>query len=309
MTTLSRFSRFGVALTLVLVAGAAMGFAVGLLVDDDEPGVSPTACQGGNAQGPPAVKRVRPKVVLQPDATSQTRTINFGEDRDPEAVTFGVDSDRRLEPDVVQRLSLTPETFIRTGNEAAESVTFPEPEVSELDRKQNRRGIRFTVCLNPAADLPAGQYAGSVLVEGPPGVEGTVVTIAANAKDRDLFVGGLIITLILALLVLLYQGAAGRRRTSTEPWGPAFRATGKDLGWFAPTLFALGAAGGTLFGLYTDDPAWGADGLSSVASLIGAGLAAVGAKAIFSSAASPVGEQPGPTPGGQSPSASGRPPL
>jgi len=37
-----------------------------------------------------------------------------------------------------------------------------------------------------------------------------------------------------------------------------------------------------LFALYDSNPAWGADGFSSVAALIGAGLAAVGAKAIFS---------------------------
>lgn len=246
---------------------------------------------------PTGGKAVEPPVDLQPLPDSQARVINFGEDRHPEFASFTIVSDRPLPTDLEQRLSLVADPVTRTTSDTAETVIFREPGFSSLRPSGNRERLRFDVCLEPPATLPAGKYTGLVAVEGPPGVESTAVTFTANAKNGGAFVLGLVLALGFAFLVLLYRSADEVRAASIEAakdrchtdqekakrWTPAVWTNLKDLGWWAPTLFALGAAFGTLVALYDSDPAWGESGLTSVATLIGAGLAAVGAQAVFAS--------------------------
>jgi hypothetical protein len=255
----------------------------------------PSRCPVGNAETPTGGPRVEPPVKLQPDPNSQTRVVNFGTDRDPEFVRFIVTADPALPNNLEERLSLVADMIVRTGNESAESVTFPEPTFSMLRVSGNRERIRFDVCLKPPEDLPAGKYSGVVTLEGPVGVESAAVTITANAKNGELFLGGVVLTLLGAGLVLFYKNAADVRsarieaakdgtdeqKTEAESWGPALRSTLRDFGWWALTLFVLGATFGTLYALWEANPAWGESGVGSVVALIGAGLAAVGAKAVF----------------------------
>ena len=280
---------------LVLATVAAVVLVTG--GDRDEPSrTAAEICPDRNAGTPAGDAEVKPRIVLQPDVGSQTRALNLGNDRQPEFPSFAVKSDEALPSGLENRLALTADTFNRTGNETAESVTFPEPTFSALKTSGNRQRIRFTICLTPPKDLPAGTYTGLVTLDGPAGVEGATIPITVNAKTEWLFWAGFFVTLGFAFSVLFYKGASDRRaatiekadvrsdaeKEEAERWGPAVQATRKDLGWWAPTLFAILATGGTLFALYDSNPAWGADGFSSVAALIGAGLAAVGAKAIFS---------------------------
>jgi len=285
------------------LAGLVVALAVFGLVDLLGGGTSATdaaeekKCESESAEVETGDGEIKPRIVLQPDTGSQERVVNFGNDRDPEPLSFRIKSDPALPPDLEQSLDLTADTFTRTGNANAESVTFPEPTFSKVEPSLNRERVTFTVCLAPPPDLPAGKYTGLVTLDGPPGVEGPSVSIVANAKDETMFYLGGALTLILAVLVLLYKGTADRRaahidalppganepdRDKAESWKTAREETLKDVGWVAPMIFAVVATAGSLYALYANDPAWGAEGVGSVAALIGAGLAAVGAKAIFS---------------------------
>lgn len=96
-------------------------------------------CDQENAEISTGEQTVRPRVVLQPDIGSQERVINFGDDRDPEAPRFKIKSEPPLERDLEKRLDLTADTFVRTGNEKAEFVSFPEAKFTSSSRLATAR--------------------------------------------------------------------------------------------------------------------------------------------------------------------------
>jgi hypothetical protein len=55
-----------------------------------------------------------------------------------------------------------------------------------------------------------------------------------------------------------------------------------DLLWWATTAVALAAAFGTLYAVYKGNPAWGAEGFTDFAAMVGATFAAVGGHTIIS---------------------------
>jgi len=238
---------------------------------------------------------LKQKVVLQPEASTQTRVTNFGADRDPEFPAYAVKSDRPIDDKLLDKLRLSSETIARTGKESAESAIFPEIAFTEPVPSGDRKRIRFRVCLQPPSSLPAGNYTGNVTLEGPPELEAATVTVTANAKAGSLFGLALVASLVLALLILLFKGAADVRaaamkaaagkdaeeQSKAEDWWAAAGKTATDLGWLAPTLFALGATFGILWALYENNPSWGSSGLGDAFALVGAAVAAVGAKAIL----------------------------
>jgi hypothetical protein len=58
-----------------------------------------------------------------------------------------------------------------------------------------------------------------------------------------------------------------------------------DPDWFVGTLFAIGGVLGALWGIYDAHPSWGEAGpVTSAFAIVGAGLAAIGAKTIFTGA-------------------------
>jgi len=194
--------------------------------------------------------------------------------------------------------------IVRTG-EKTDSVSFPDPKFSVLRPSGNRKRISFRVCLAQPPDLPAGKYVGVISLDGPQGVDSAAVTVTGNAKDGTGFYLAAGLTGLFAFLVLAYKGTSDERATrmaavaqlpdknpdgtpnadkrNAARWWLAASAL-KSPGWWAPTLVAIAAAVGVLVAAYTDNPAWGENGkVSSAIALIGTGLAAVGAKAIFTS--------------------------
>ena len=237
-----------------------------------------------------------PSVKLQPAPNSQIRVVNFGNDRDPEQVSFTVTADRELKTSQVKRFNLVADPILRTGKETAEWVAFNPPRFTEIRLSGDRKHLRFIACLNPPSNLPAGNYTGVITVDGPPGLEPTTVAITANAKNGTLFFWGVVGTLLLAGLVLLYKEVADTRlarieeakkgseqdRKQASGWRPAFNSTVTNVGWVATTLFALGATFGALYAVWDNNPAWGEAGLvGSIIALVGVGLAAVGARTVF----------------------------
>lgn len=239
-------------------------------------------------------------------AAPQAATRNFGADRKPEDAVFRLTTESALPKGIEKRLDLVADPIIRAGD-TTNSASFPEPTFSTLKVSQDRKTIRFRVCLAPTKDLDAGKYVGTVSLEGPPGVDASTVTITANAKDGGTFELAAIVSLGLALLILLHKGAideCARRKAEAEKlpnnadgtptadktkelkeaddYWDAWIDTLKDPRWFVPALFAVGAAFGALWGIYDANPSWGEAGpVTSGFAVIGAGLAAIGAKSIF----------------------------
>jgi hypothetical protein len=165
------------------------------------------------------------------------------------------------------------------------------------------------VCLN-GSGLEAGSYAGNILVEGPRGLAPASISLTANAKDSHLALWGAVGVLLLALFFLVLRGAAARQAKTEEVHAKEFakattdaereeavqkqaqaperltkyvREVFKDLNWWVTSVVALGLAAGTIYGIYSANPSWGADTLGSVISLVGPAFTAVGVQSVITS--------------------------
>jgi hypothetical protein len=247
------------------------------------------------------------KVSLQADPQSANRSVNLGSDREAEEIPLRVNASRTLPKNFAKLLDIAAEPFISTS-ETGDTVTFSEPTFSELKLSGNGKRITFKMCLNPPNNLPAGKYVSTVMLEGPPPVEGAVMTVTLNAKDGGGFIIAAIVTAAIAFLVLLYKGAGEKRAASiarapkapeaerkqaekeAEEWGKAIKQCLSDLGWLVPTVASILSAFALLYAAYANNPAWGEGGLvASAIALVGTGLAAVGVRTVFTQ--TPTGDQ------------------
>jgi hypothetical protein len=299
---------FVISMLGLLVALVAAGAAVA-----EDSGSS--GCTVENAAGPaiatPASKRSlvqrkktlkalkKAKVSLQADPQSANRSVNLGSDREAEEVPLSVNASRALPSSFLKVLEVAAEPFVSTS-ETGDTVTFSEPTFSELKLSGNGKRITFKICINPPNDLPAGKYVSTVMLEGPPPIEGAVMTVTLNGKDGGGFLIAAIVTALIAFLILLYRGAGEKRAASiataekkpegereqavkdAEDWCEAIKLSLRDLGWLMPTMASVAAAFALLYAAYANNPAWGEGGLvSSAIALIGTGLAAVGVRTVF----------------------------
>jgi hypothetical protein len=278
---------FGVA----LVVGAILLSKIGT---GESANAKAGSCSVENAEGTVG-KRVKKPVKLQPAPNAQSRTINFDVNRGEKFTTFVVTAEPAVTEKLKPHLILVADPMVRTGDENAETVLFEDPMFSPLQFSGNNERITFRVCLDPPKDVAAGSYAGIITLDGPAGVEATAVTLIANVKDGSLFGAGLALTAVGAMFLLFYKEAARRRtaaiqaagtdrdeRKEAERWGPHCR-DALDFGWFVGTAVAIAAMFGVLYALWENNPSWGDAGfVGSVVALIGAGMAAIGAKEIFS---------------------------
>lgn len=210
-----------------------------------------------------------------------------------------VNASPRVTPTYAKRLEVAAEPFV-TSSETGDTITFSEPTFSKLEVSGNGKRITFKMCIDPPNDLPAGKYVSTVTLEGPPSVEAAAMTLTLNAKDGGGFIAAALLTAALAFLVLLYKGAGEKRSLllaaaqkqpeaqrdaavkDAEGWrGPIWSCLG-DLGWLVPTLAAIISAFALLYAAYDANPAWGEGGfVTNAIALVGTGLAAVGAKTVF----------------------------
>ena len=247
-------------------------------------------------------KAIDPPIVLTPEENSASRVVNFGAGRGAKSTVLHVKVDPALPLGGEQSLRLEADPLVRTGNSNAETIDFADIRFSALQVSANRERISFKACLTPSNALPAGNYTGVVTLDGPSGVEGATVTITANAKNGTLFWGGVLLTLVLAYLVVLYKAAADTRalritgaqdgddaaKEDAAKWWPAFWANVRDVGFEFRSVLTLGATFGALYALWEANPAWGEAGtIASLIALVGVGVAAVGARAIIDPSTTP----------------------
>lgn len=267
------------------------------------PANAPKAAQRKKAARQTLKKLKALKVSLQADPQSANRTVNLGSDREAEEIPLRVNVSRVVPKNFAEVLDIVAEPFISTS-ETGDTVTFSEPTFSEPRLSGNRKRITFKMCINPPNDLPAGKYVSTVMLEGPPAVEGAVMTVTLNAKDGGRFLLAAGAAALIAFLVLLYKGAGEKRAASiaeaeketddekrkqevkkAENWCEATKRCFSDVGWMIPTVASVAAAFALLYAAYADNPAWGEGGLvSSAIALIGTGLAAVGVRTVFTQA-------------------------
>jgi len=210
-----------------------------------------------------------------------------------------------LPKNIEKHLELVADPLLRTGA-TTDTESFPEPAFSGFRVSQNQRTITFRVCLSPAKRQPAGKYVGTINLDGPSGLESDALTITANAKDGRIFWASTFLALLIAFLILLYKGATDEfdrltaqagdmpdgsdqekaaMKAANDKIGPLWKIglrTFLDVRWLVPTLFAVGGALGALWGVYDANPSWGDSGpITSAFAIIGAALAAIGARTIF----------------------------
>lgn len=245
-------------------------------------------------------KTAKKKVTLQAEPVSANKAVNLGSDRKVEEVTLHATISPKVSKNFAKQLGVVAEPF-SNSSETGDTVTFREPSFSKPEVSGNGKRATFTMCVDAPDDLPAGKYTTSVLLEGPPSVEPAVMTVTLNAKDGGKFFWLSVATAVIAAFVLLYKSAGERRNlliaeakkvpedterkaaiANAQKWRCRLWECLKDLGWWVPTVAAVGGAFTALYAAYAANPAWGEGGVvASAIALIGTGLAAVGAKTVF----------------------------
>jgi len=212
----------------------------------------------------PKKRKASRKIMLTPAEGSAQRVINVDEDRDIEYLRLRLETNqalpRWLKPEY---LEIYADPLVRTGDEALETVSFPQPRFIKPRILSGGRRIDFGVCLEPAS-LPAGRYTGVISIGGPPNISGATVAITANAKDSKWFVRGSIIAFLAALLTLLFRGTAEkrleRRPAPTDaipnppwpPWRESLRAALRDPQFLFTSVAAIATAFGALYTSYAN---------------------------------------------------------
>ena len=290
---------------LIAMGGAAAGVVVIILlwggVNDARRAAPPAPdlakdCPWTNDRTAAAApgRPIRPEIGLSPAEGSAQQVRNIDADRDPEVIrNIRLETSRPLPRHVKpEQLEIYANPLIRTGDEALETITFPEPRFIRARFIGGRQRIQFGVCLDPSG-LPAGRYTGLVNISGPPGITGTTVAITANTKDAKWFRRGAIVALLAALVTLLFRGAAEKRLelrdapTEVRPnppwpkWRNGLGAAIVDGQFVFTSIIALATAFGALYGTYSNDPAWGASGLTGTFSLVVTAFAAVGGQSLL----------------------------
>ena len=233
-----------------------------------------------------AGQTLSPPVELHPTQQSSERLVNLDTSRKPVIIKHVTVTTNRNLPEGVTPAQINFDASLsRTGN-TLETAEFPDPTFSTPHISNDRRSISFAICLNPTG-VGAGKYVGTVTVSGPEGLGNAVISLTVNAKKFQL-VYWLLALLVAFLLILIKDGSRIKKEydekgTAMKWWKNVWKPILWDPIWLATTVVSLGAVIASLWKIYSADPAWGADGLGSLVTLVGAAAAAVGGHAVISS--------------------------
>ncbi len=229
---------------------------------------------------------LKPPVTLTPTAQSAQKQLNFGTDRNPKLIRdIRLTANRPL-PEDVTPAQINFEALISRSSDTLESTDFPDPTFTQPRISADRKALSFSVCLDPHG-IAAGKYVGTITASGPAGLSATSVNLTVTAKNGSLFKEGIVAAIVLCFVLLLFKDAVAWFKQPGDSWLKALKEPLKDMRWWAATAIGLGAAFGTLYAGYANDPAWGANGLGAVIALVGSAVAGIGGKSIVSAFAKP----------------------
>jgi hypothetical protein len=228
---------------------------------------------------------LKPPIELSPTQQSAQKLINFDTGRGFKVIKHLTVTASRPLPSNLESGQLNFDAVLsRTGN-TLESAEFPNPTFSNPYISEDRRSISFAVCLDPAG-ISAGKYVGFVTVSGPEGLGSTSISLTANAKDGGLFYLTAVVAIVAAFALLVLKDGAAEKKDKN--WKQTFGLPLKDPLWWAATVIALFSTFGSVYTIYTNDPAWGASGFANVVALVGAATAAVGGHTILTTLGSRI---------------------
>lgn len=220
-------------------------------------------------------------------ANQSDQVLNFGDGRGvkTDEITLRVKDSGSL-PKSVQAEHfqfITEQPMKRIGSDSLEStrlqpLTFSKPEIVD-----NRKRIKFTICVSAENGEP-GTYTGQVLLSGPLGLSSTTLTQTAQLKTKEGTFLLILIVILLAVGVLLWW------KTNLDLEGKKQKTR---IGLIVISLASVGAA---MYQIYNDNPAWGADKFASALALLGTALAAAGLGSTVSGLVQQFGGSPNPDP-------------
>lgn len=231
-------------------------------------------------------------ITLKPETASEV--VNFGGARGTKSVDVVLLASQPLPKTFSpKQLELdSPKRFQRAG-QALDSASLPLPRFSNPQLIEHRKKILLRICLDADGAKP-GTYSGAVYISGPRGIGSTSVAMTANLKTSGaFFLLAQILAILLALFLLLLKAAKeendrlkearkkevddGERETPKPiKWREAILPNLTDLGFWASTLIALGAAFVAMRAIYDSTPAWGTETWTNVFALFGTAFGAAG---------------------------------
>jgi hypothetical protein len=229
---------------------------------------------------------VSPTVALQSSGTADP--INMGALKGTGITDVTVSASPALPKSVTPgQITLdVPKRFTRNGTNL-NTAYLPAPTFSTPRILEHGKLIAFSLCLD-ADNIDAGSYIGQVIVGGPEGVQPATVTVTLNAKDQTMFRVGIVLAVLVAFALLLMRGIkVNYDKTEGDTQGNfmnSLKATAKDvIGFWLPTVVAIGAAVIAMLTVYDGAPSWGADQTASLIALGGTAITAAGAGTFLSS--------------------------
>ena len=252
--------QLGTATAIVAVAGLATACSVASAAD---PNCSIRANKIAKT-GPP----IEQPVTLSLEAQSD-QVLNFGQDRDIKVdyVTLKASPPlpKSVRPSQLELDSLIPMRRIGADNLDSTRLKFPRFIPPRILAHGER--VSFGVCIN-AAEGEAGTYTGQVEVNGPVGLSPFQLTQTAQLKSKVIGSFGLIFVVALILSTIFVWRKIGKETSATGR-----KKFGAQL---LVVAISLGAAGYAMWKVYNENPAWGADGFSSMAALVATAFTAGG---------------------------------
>ncbi|MGC1852528.1 MAG: hypothetical protein WA687_08835 [Solirubrobacterales bacterium] len=240
-------------------------------------------------------------ITLKPETASEV--VNFGGTRGTKSVDVVLLASQSL-PDTFSPKQLeldSPKRFQRAG-QALDSASLPLPRFSNPQLIEHRKKILLRICLDADGAKP-GTYSGTIYISGPRGIGSTSVALTTNLKTSgSFFLLVQILAIFLAFFLLLLKAAkeeydrlkkgqegedkggkaaGAKAKTSTKKakpikWREAILPNLTDLGFWASTLIALGAAFVAMRAIYDSTPAWGTETWTNVFALFGTAFGAAG---------------------------------
>jgi hypothetical protein len=251
-----------------------------------------------------AGKPITPSVSLSP--LSESVVFNFESDT-VQTARIDINAASTL-PDALtpDQIDLDLPGGLRRVSDTLPTVNAAQATFTKPVFDAGGQSFHFNMCID-SASLHAGSYSGIVTIDGPRGLGRTSVRVTVNKKNPSLFWAAAIVTLIIAMIFLLYKEVTNTDHKSFSDWKTdATEKWKKDhpnedqpedvTAWrtfildktarfgvgflLLEFLVPLAIAFGAMYAVYSKDPAWGADALTAWFALIGTALAAAGLRSL-----------------------------